>query len=58
MTADLKSCPFCGCKACVKGSSCVDSRLLIGFMRDKLGSDVSQWNAREGAPALSREGGE
>ncbi len=70
ITPKLRPCPFCGSEAalekgpmaysieCAKGSSCIGSGLLIGFMHDKLESAVSQWNAREGAPALSRDSGE
>ena len=67
MTAPLKPCPFCGGAvhvdvsddqtvatiSCTKGSSCIGSGLLIGFMTRDEASAVAQWNTRADAPELA-----
>jgi Lar family restriction alleviation protein len=66
---DLKPCPFCGGSVsigisdegttgaieCAKGSSCIGSGLLIGFMKSDQETAISAWNSRAVDPAAIRE---
>ena len=67
VTVELKPCPFCGSKAsiekgssaysieCAKGSSCIGSGLLIGFMHNALDRAVNQWNTRTMLAELEKQ---
>lgn len=66
---DLKPCPFCGGSVsigisdegttgaieCAKGSSCIGSGLLIGFMKADQETAIAAWNTRAVDPAAIRE---
>ena len=66
---ELKPCPFCGGPVsigtldegttraieCAKGSSCISSGLLTGFMKPDQDSAIAAWNTRAVDPAAIRE---
>ena len=65
---ELKPCPFCGGSVsigisdegttgaieCAKGSSCIGSGLLIGFMKADQETAIAAWNTRAIDPAADR----